>query len=52
MLFVYCTSNSTGAKAMWSSDCDKSTKFHTRVHFDVLNEIRGTLQSILTRKMA
>ena len=50
MLFVYC--NSTGAKAMWGSDCDKSTKFHTRVHFDVLDEIRGTLQSILTRKMA
>ena len=52
MLFVYCTSNSTGAKAMWSSDCDKSTKFHTRVHFDVLNEISGTLQSILIRKIA
>ena len=52
MPFIYCTSNSTGAKATWSSDCNKNTKFHTRVHFDVLNEIRGTLQSILTRKMA
>ena len=43
---------SKGAKAMWCSDCDKSTKFHTRVHFDVPNQIRGTPQSILTRKIS
>ena len=34
------------------SDCDKSTKFHTRVPFHLLNHIRGTPQAILTRKMS
>ena len=35
----------------WCSDCDKSTKFHTRVPFYLLNDIRGTPHSILSRKM-
>ena len=34
------------------SDCDKSTKFHTRLPFHLLNHIRETPQAILTRKMS